>query len=118
MENKGPSVENVAVRVNALFGQLLATARRSRRITQSELASRVDLSRVTIANLESGKQNVQLHQVFTLAEALNLPATELIPDASMVGQDLQAALTDAFIRLSKLALDNRIGGINEHQTRD
>jgi transcriptional regulator with XRE-family HTH domain len=104
-------VENLAVRVNSLFGQRLALARRSRRVSQAELANRVGRSRVTIANLESGKQNVQLHQVFTLAAALDVPATELIPDSVMVTQDPQTAITEAFIQATKLTLQSRIGGI-------
>jgi len=105
-----PTVENLAERVNLLFGQRLASARRARRVSQAELANRVGRSRVTIANLEGGKQNVQLHQVFTLAEALNVPATELIPDSVMVKQDIQTAITNAFIQLSKSTLESRIGG--------
>jgi transcriptional regulator with XRE-family HTH domain len=111
VENVDPSVENLTVRVNTLFGQRLASARRSRRVSQSELGNRIGRSRVTIANMESGKQNVQLHQVFILAEALNVPATELIPDSVMVKQDLQTAITDAFIQLSKSTLQSRMGGI-------
>jgi len=37
------------------------------------------LSRTTIANLERGVQNVQLHQVFTLAHALDADPKALIP---------------------------------------
>jgi transcriptional regulator with XRE-family HTH domain len=111
VENADPSVENLAERVNSLFGQRLALARRSRRVSQAELANRVGRSRVTIANLESGKQNVQLHQVFTLAAALDVPATELIPDSVMVKQDPQTAITEAFIQATKLTLQSRIGGI-------
>ena len=111
VENPDSSVENLAERVNSLFGQRLALARRSRRVSQAELANRVGRSRVTIANLESGKQNVQLHQVFTLAAALDVPATELIPDSVMVKQDPQTAITEAFIQATKLTLQSRVGGI-------
>jgi transcriptional regulator with XRE-family HTH domain len=111
VENANHSVENLADHVNSLFGHLLASARRSRRVSQAELANRVGRSRVTIANLESGKQNVQLHQVFTLAAALDIPAIELIPDSVKVRQDPQTAITEAFIQATKLTLQNRIGGI-------
>lgn len=48
-------------------------------MSQSELGKRLDLSRTTIANLERGVQNVQLHQVFTLAHALDADPGILIP---------------------------------------
>jgi transcriptional regulator with XRE-family HTH domain len=79
-------------------------------ISQSELAVRIGRSRVTVANLECGKQNVQLHQVFALAEALDVQAGELIPDPSLVKQDVEIALSNAFLELSKSKLQGLIGG--------
>lgn len=74
-------------RVNSLFGRKLAQIRRARRVSQEQLGDRVNLSRTTIANLERGTQNVQLHQVFTLARALDVNPDELIP----TGQELEPA---------------------------
>jgi transcriptional regulator with XRE-family HTH domain len=111
VENAHPTVENLADRVNLLFGQRLAAARRARKVSQAELANRIGRSRVTIANLESGRQNVQLYQVFSLATALDVPVPELIPDLAMVKQDPQTAITEAFIQASKLTLQSRIGEI-------
>lgn len=70
---------DVPAAVNAVFGMKLRLARRSRDVTQGELAARVDLSRVTIANIEGGKQNVQLHHVFLFAKALDVPIDHLLP---------------------------------------
>jgi transcriptional regulator with XRE-family HTH domain len=72
-------VEISADRLNILFGAKLSSLRRARGISQSELGKKLDLSRTTIANLERGIQNVQLHQVFTLAEALDADPGTLIP---------------------------------------
>jgi len=65
--------------VNILFGSRLSSVRRAKRVSQTELGRRVKLSRTTIANLEAGLQNVQLHQVFSLARALDADPNELIP---------------------------------------
>ena len=110
VENHTNTVENLAERVNTLFGRRLAAARRSRMISQSELADRMDRSRVTIANLESGKQNVQLHQVFALAEALDVQASELIPDPAQIKQDVEIALSDVFVQLARSKLQGLLGG--------
>jgi transcriptional regulator with XRE-family HTH domain len=66
-------------RVNKIFGGRLAKARRAKNLTQSDLGKLVELSRGSISNLESGAQNVMLHQVFSLAYTLNVPVDELIP---------------------------------------
>ena len=66
-------------RLNGLFGSKLASLRRAKGVSQSELGKRMGLSRTTIANLERGVQNVQLHQVFTLAHALDADPNVLIP---------------------------------------
>lgn len=87
-------MENPLSSVNSLFGVKLSAARRARNISQAEFGKRVGLSRITIAKLERGVQNVQLCQVFLLARALDIPPEELIPssrevDSSGANQDAQ-----------------------------
>lgn len=52
------------------FGRSVAARRRELDLTQAKLAARVGMSRASIANIESGRQNVLLHHVYTLASAL------------------------------------------------
>lgn len=92
---KEGSVENSLTSVNSLFGVKLAAARRVRNISQAELGERVELSRITIAKLERGLQNVQLRQIFLLAHALDIPPEELIPNSREV--DNSGANQDALI---------------------
>ncbi len=68
--------------VNRLFGEKLRGIRRQMNYSQSELANLVKLSRVSIANIESGSQNVQLHHVYCFAQALNVPLEKLLPTRS------------------------------------
>ena len=103
------SVQIIAERVNGLFGQRLSAARRVKRISQTALANRLGYSRVTIANLESGKQNVQLHQVFAIADALDISVKELIPDAASVYGNVQDSLADIFLEVSKSRLNELLG---------
>jgi transcriptional regulator with XRE-family HTH domain len=78
MVGTNPHAE-LAPRVNSAFGIKLQKARLSRSLTQTQVALRAGFSRVTIANLESGKQNVQLHQVFLFAQILDIPVMDLVP---------------------------------------
>lgn len=54
------------------FGRALATRRKELSLTQASLAMRVNMSRASIANIERGRQNVLLHHVYHLAEALEI----------------------------------------------
>jgi transcriptional regulator with XRE-family HTH domain len=48
-------------------------------LTQDKLAKRVGMSRAALANIETGRQNVFVHQLYAFAEAL-----ELMPEAFLL----------------------------------
>jgi transcriptional regulator with XRE-family HTH domain len=62
------------------FGRAVLTRRKELRLTQARLAARIGISRASIANIESGRQNVLLHHAYHLATALELPQVyDLLP---------------------------------------
>ena len=62
------------------FGRAVATRRRELNLTQANLAARVGMARASIANIESGRQNVLLHHAYHLASALEFSkVSELLP---------------------------------------
>lgn len=65
--------------IYAMFGNRVRALREEKRFTQEELARRVDLSRVSITNIERGRHRVLLHQVVEIAEALDAKPTDLMP---------------------------------------
>lgn len=109
------NMENIAAIINGSFGQKLARIRKSRGFSQSELASRLGLSRTTIANLEGGKQNVQLYQVFVLARALDAPVEMLLPTGRELHQDSDAIRDkdQVFLAIAKMKLSGEFGGKND-----
>lgn len=60
-----------------LFGLAVAESRRNQGITQQGLASKLSMSRGSIANIEVGRQRVLLSDVFDFAKALSIPAGRL-----------------------------------------
>ena len=96
-------------RLNGLFGSRLASLRRAKGVSQSELGKRMGLSRTTIANLERGVQNVQLHQVFTLAHALDADPKALIPSWNEVVPE-SARQDDLVLEILRERLTRLTGG--------
>ncbi len=50
------------------------------RLTQADLADRAGVTRSSVANIETGRQAVLLHQFVGLARALDLRWDQLMPD--------------------------------------
>ena len=71
--------------IYAAFGRKVRTRREAMRITQSDLSTRIGLSRASIANIEAGRQAVLLHQFLALADALTIPPMELVPPQQPAG---------------------------------
>jgi len=114
--------------VNSVFGRKLRDLRRERDLSQSQLGDLLGLSRVTIANIESGKQNVQLHQIFSLASVLDIHVDRLIPSPNelehserfmgRVRSDLLAASDILFLEFAHSRLTEFAGGMNVDKTAD
>lgn len=62
-------------------------------LTQDKLAKRVGMSRAALANIETGRQNVFVHQLYAFAEALELtPEAFLLPMKKEAGRPELASL--------------------------
>ncbi len=62
------------------FGRLVRAHRRRLGFTQDQLGERIGLARTSVTNIEHGRQKVLLHQVFAIAESL-----EILPEALLPG---------------------------------
>jgi transcriptional regulator with XRE-family HTH domain len=74
-------------------GNLIRRQRRALDLTQAKLAETLGISRGALANIETGRQHILLHQMYRFAAALNLSVHEILPLANDVG--LQELLTPA-----------------------
>jgi transcriptional regulator with XRE-family HTH domain len=73
-------------------GALIASHRRGK-LSQSSLAACLNLSRSSIANIERGEQAIQLHALFSIADALSVSPGSLLPQTANV--DASTTLRDA-----------------------
>lgn len=65
--------------VYSRFGRMLARCRERAGLTQEKLAGLVGLSRTSVANIERGRQPVQLHTLYVVADALGVEIPDLLP---------------------------------------
>lgn len=70
--------------VSHIYLYIGAAIRRRRKelgMTQEQLASLMETSRASLANIEIGRQNVLVHQLFNFAASLNIQLEQLLPPA-------------------------------------
>lgn len=60
-------------------GSLIRRRRRALDLTQAKLAARLGMSRGALANIETGRQNLLLHQLYRFAAALEMNIHDLLP---------------------------------------
>jgi transcriptional regulator with XRE-family HTH domain len=74
-------------------GLLVKAQRQKANLSQEDLSKKLGfVSRISIANIESGKQKIQLHTLVEISDFLNLPVTELIPPVDAVRKDVNPKL--------------------------
>lgn len=71
------------------IGTTIKQKRKTLKWTQEELARRMAMSRAALANIETGRQNVFVHQLYSFATALGLSIEDLLPQAK--GIDLASS---------------------------
>lgn len=63
------------------LGRLVRKHRERLGISQDVLAQAIELSRASVANIETGRQRIPLHHLYRLARALKVEAEALLPRA-------------------------------------
>lgn len=74
---------------NKLVGQLIKDAREIAGVKQEVLSSYLGFkSRISITNIESGKQNIQLTTLVEIADYLKVPISSLIPPLETIKKNV------------------------------
>ncbi len=71
----------------AALGGLIRARRERAGLTQGQLARRVGMTRTSITNIESGRQKVQLHTLYDIADALDVSPQAFLPPPDTVTQE-------------------------------
>lgn len=74
------------------LGARISELRRKKKLSQAELADLVSLSRASIANIESGRQQVLVHTLVAIAESLNVSISELTDKRESIEKSVKKEL--------------------------
>ncbi len=61
------------------IGSIIRDRRKILKLTQDALSERLEISRASLANIETGRQNFPVHQLYNIARELELTPTDLLP---------------------------------------
>jgi transcriptional regulator with XRE-family HTH domain len=82
------------------IGQKIRNVRQGK-LSQEELADKVGLSRVSLCNIEKGKQRVPLHTLLVASACLNVDVRELLPDNNFIAQALSGTNFESSLAASE-----------------
>lgn len=81
------------------IGAIIKRRRRELNLSQEQLGTRLDLSRAALANIETGRQNVLVHQLFKVADALDIDVHDLVPQEFSARAEREELPVPADLRL-------------------
>jgi transcriptional regulator with XRE-family HTH domain len=96
------------------IGMVIRTRRKALGMTQETLAAKLDISRGSLANIETGRQNVLVHQIYKFGLVLNLEPTDFLPITSNASARLDLAelpLPGDLKKSQKEQIARLIGGV-------
>lgn len=73
--------------IQKAFGEQIRCQRKSRGITQEELANLSNLDRSYVGGVERGDRNISLINIYKIAYALKLTPKDLFPEGKINGSD-------------------------------
>jgi transcriptional regulator with XRE-family HTH domain len=103
------------------IGEIIKARRRKLGLKQEALAGQMGISRGSLANVETGRQNILVHQLYKYAATLQLEPFDLLPPPSKdhftagraelpLPHDLKAKQKDQIARLFDLVDTTKIRG--------
>lgn len=70
-----------------IIGRKVKNFREDKKISQTELGDKVKLTRSSVANIESGRQKVQIDTLYNIAQTLEVEIQDLLPTLAELTSD-------------------------------
>jgi transcriptional regulator with XRE-family HTH domain len=83
--------------LNHIVGRRIAAARRSARLTQAQLAAKLDWPRDTLIHYEHGRRAIAIDRIEQIATALNIPPASLLINDEIIASILTQIANDPYL---------------------
>lgn len=84
---------------NHRLGKAIKLARVNAKVKQEDLSKYLGFkSRISIANIENGRQNVQVHLITEIAYFLKVPIIDLIPTVDTVREEINPKYIKSIVK--------------------
>lgn len=80
MENKNNPEQDAKIFFYATLGENLRNKRQRLKLTQEDIAWMTRVSRISINNIEAGKQRAPLHFIISICKCLSIELGDVLPD--------------------------------------
>lgn len=100
------------------IGELVRRRRKKLGMTQAEVSPRLGISRASLANIETGRQKVLVHQLYALAAALELVPNDLLPKPRSESKPLELPLPDDLNKKQRDQINQLFMGTSSKDTLD
>lgn len=84
-----------------MIGNQIRQLRKKSRFSQEQLAAKLDLSRVSVVNIEKGRQHPTVHLLIDISRILNVPLSTFLNDDMFKDFDNKSKLNKIKKKLSK-----------------
>jgi len=86
------------------IGERIKEVRKLQEMNQDVLASALGISRVSLVNIEAGKQRVPLHVLLDICEALSVSLPDLVPQSPQ--NDINSAILNKIKKETEAGTDS------------
>ena len=101
----------------AMVGERLRAARQRQNLSLQEVAALASISAATLSRIETGKQALDVSMMQTLADILNIRATELMEGAARSGSEIASELASMDPKARRAVWNELAAGSRNRRTQ-
>lgn len=87
------------------IGRNIKAARQISKLSQAELAEKLNLKRTSVTNIENGKQRLPLHLLYEICNLLNMDITKILPNNKNSKKEMTVSIEGKTFNITEDSLE-------------